>query len=121
MQQMMMTTILNVLFTIFHVSGSEIIFLASFCEIALYPRPGPISNKELLQQEAHYDLGKLTAELELKDHLLEHHDYEKVSKKIYDVLAKWYGADFEICRVLRPDPFLGNKPYLELYPSKKTF
>ena len=86
--------------------------------MALYPRPGPISNRELLKQDAIFDLKSLNSELELKDNLLEHHDYVGVHKKVYDILAKWYGADFEICRALRPDPFHNNKPYLELYPSK---
>ena len=63
----------------------------------------------------------MASELELKENLLEHHDYEAVSKKVYDVLAKWYGSDFEISRMLRPDPFRDNKPYLELYPSKLCF
>ena len=92
--------------------------LASFFETGLYPRPGPISNKELLHHEALSDLESLTSDLELKENLLEHHDYEAVNQRVYEVLARWYGSDFEICRVLRPDPFRDNKPYLELYPSK---
>lgn len=83
----------------------------------LYPRPGPINNRELLRQEAISDLANFNPELELKENLLEHHDYIGVNKKVYDVLANWYGADFEICRVLRPDPFQQDKTYLELYPS----
>ena len=91
---------------------------AQLFELGLYPRPGPINNRELIKQEVLLNLGNLTPELELKDNLLEHHDYEAVSKKIYDVLAKWYGFDFEICRMLKPDPFRENQPYLDLYPSK---
>ena len=78
-----------------------------------------ITNRDLLRQEILCDLGNITPDLELKENLLEHHDFEAVSKKIYDVLVKWYSSDFEICRVLRLDPFRNNKLYLDLYTSKK--
>ncbi len=49
-------------------------------------------------------------ELELKENLLEDHEFEAVNKKIYEILSKWYGSDFEICRALRSDPFRRDKP-----------
>lgn len=89
--------------------------------MTIYPRPGPINNRELLREDAVSDLSSIVPELELKENLLEHHDYIGVNKKVYDVLAHWYGSDFEICRVLKPDPFQENKSYLELYPSKHLY
>ena len=85
--------------------------------MGLYRRPGSINNRELLRDDAVSDLTNFTPELELKENLLEHHDYIGVNKKVFDVLANWYGSDFEICRIMKPDPFQQNKSYLELYPS----
>ena len=82
-----------------------------------YPRPNKIINKSLVKYEVVDDLDMLPGELELKDNLLEHHDYEAVSQKVFELLAEWYGCDFEIIRYLRSDPFRDNKIFLDLYPG----
>lgn len=84
-----------------------------------YSKPAKIINKILLKNDLILDLGTMSADLELKDNLLEHHDFEAIPQKIFDQLARWYGCDFEISRFLRPDPFRNNKLFLDLYPSKK--
>jgi hypothetical protein len=48
-------------------------------------------------------------ELELKENLVEHHDFETGNKKIYEPLSRWYGSDFEICRAFKLDPFNSDK------------
>ena len=63
----------------------------------------------------------LQTDLELKDNLLEHHDYEAVCGKVFEQLGKWYGYDFEVVRVLRFDQFREYKLSLDLYPGKKKF
>lgn len=55
----------------------------------------------------------------LKDNLLEHHDYEAVSKEIYKNIKKWYNVDIEIIRILKADPLNNNKLFLDLYPEKR--
>lgn len=55
----------------------------------------------------------------LKDNLLEHHDYEGVSKEIYKNLKKWYNSDIDIIRFLKNDALMENKLILELYPERK--
>ncbi len=42
--------------------------------------------------------------IELKDNLLEHYDYEAISKKVFTYLKAWYGIDHEIIRFLKYDP-----------------
>ena len=59
--------------------------------------------------------------LELKENLLEHHDYEAVSKFIFRYLKKWYGVDYEIIRFLKMDPVAPSQLYLELYPGILNF
>ena len=59
--------------------------------------------------------------LELKENLLEHHDYEAVSKFIFRYLKKWYGVDYEIIRFLKMDPVAPSQLYLELYPGILIF
>ena len=86
-------------------------------EANLYQRPGYISNRQLLVEDIGHDLGNMTPELDLKENLLEHHDFEALDRKVFDVLVKWYSIDFEICRVLRPDPFRHRKLFLDLYPG----
>lgn len=54
----------------------------------------------------------------LKENILEHHDYETVSKNIFRYLKKWYGVDYEIVRLLKKDPLDEKKVYLDLYPEK---
>jgi len=82
-----------------------------------YTRPGKIINRGLLKYDVINDLGSISADLELKENLLEHHDYEVVSKRLFNVLSKWYGCDFEITRAMRIDPFKKDKLYLDLYPG----
>jgi DUSP domain. len=84
----------------------------------VYANPGKIINKNLLKSDIIFDLNNLNSDIELKENLLEHHDYEAVCSKIFEVLSRWYGCDFEIVRLLRPDPFRNHKLYLDLYPSK---
>jgi len=55
---------------------------------------------------------------ELKDNLLEHHDFEAINSNVYEHLVNWYGCDYDIPKLLRPDPTHPNKLYLELYPKK---
>ena len=74
-------------------------------------------NRLLLKYDVVEDLGALSGDLELREHLLEHHDYEVVSRKVFSVLARWYGCDFEIARGMKEDPFKKNKFYLDLYPG----
>jgi len=56
----------------------------------------------------------------LKENLLEHHDYEAVSKNVFRYLKKWYGVDHEIVRFLKKDPLDDKKLYLDLYPEKNN-
>lgn len=72
-----------------------------------------MANEETLK-----DPKTLEFDLDLKQNLLEHHDFEAVSKQVFELLQTWYGCDYEIYRVLKPDPFHDNKLYLDLYPSK---
>jgi len=85
--------------------------------VEAYPRPGRLINRGLIKYDVIDDLDLLPGTLELKDHLLEHHDYEAVSRKVFDLLCKWYGCDFEIARCLKADPFRNNRLYLDLYPG----
>jgi len=85
--------------------------------IGTYTKPGRITNRPLLKYDVVDDLGSLTGDLELREHLLEHHDYEVVSRKVFSVLARWYGCDFEIARGMKEDPFKKNKFFLDLYPE----
>ena len=55
----------------------------------------------------------------MNDNLLEHHDYEAVSKEIYKNLKKWYNVDIDIIRFLKIDPLINNKLYLDIYPEKR--
>jgi len=55
----------------------------------------------------------------LKDNLLEHHDFEALSKEIYKNLKKWYNADIDIIRFLKVDTLINNKMILDIYPEKK--
>lgn len=77
-----------------------------------------IINKDLLCEGYFADPKALEYEIDLKANLLEHHDYEAVSRQIFEVLNSWYGCDYEIFRVLRPNPFGDGKMYLDLYPSR---
>jgi hypothetical protein len=52
---------------------------------------------------------------------LEHHDFEALDVPVYENLVNWYGCDFDIPKLLRPDPTHPERLYLELYPSKKKF
>ncbi len=52
----------------------------------------------------------------LRDNLLEHHDYEAVSKQIFRRLKNWYGCDFEIVRFIKKNEFLGELD-VDLYPG----
>ncbi len=51
----------------------------------------------------------------LKENLLEHHDYEAITKNVFKYLKKWYDVDYEIIRFLKKDPFNENKLALELH------
>lgn len=55
----------------------------------------------------------------LRDNLLEHHDYEAVSKEIYKNLKKWYNVDIDVIRFLKSDPLIPNKLFLDIYPEKR--
>ena len=55
----------------------------------------------------------------LKDNLLEHHDYEAVSKEIYKNLKAWYNVDIDIIRFLKVDPLINGKLHLDIYPEKR--
>ena len=72
----------------------------------------------LLKNEIVKDLSNITSELDLKDNLLEHHDYVALDNKIFHALKKWYGCDFEIVRSLKFDRFHPKKLVLDLYPSQ---
>lgn len=54
---------------------------------------------------------------DLKDSLLEHHDYEAVSKKLFSYLKEWYQVDVEIIRYLKAD-YSTNNLCLDIYPGK---
>jgi len=96
-------------------------FLGITQHIGTYTKPGRITNRPLLKYDVVDDLGSLTGDLELREHLLEHHDYEVVSRKVFSVLARWYGCDFEIARGMKEDPFKKNKFFLDLYPGNQIF
>mmetsp|Transcript_25316 Transcript_25316/g.22341 ORF Transcript_25316/g.22341 Transcript_25316/m.22341 type:complete len:112 (+) Transcript_25316:2050-2385(+) len=86
------------------------------CSQVWYKRPGPISNKNLIKFNSIINSNEM--DLELKENLLEHHDFVAVSNDIYEALFKWYSCDFDIPRVLRPDPAHPGKLHLDLYPGK---
>ena len=86
---------------------------------SLYPRPGIITNARLIKQTSINEALSQDVELELKENLLEHHDFEAVSKQVYETLSDWYGSDFEITRLLKSDPSRPNQLVLDLYPSRK--
>jgi len=92
---------------------------SAFLEFSMYPRPSRINNRILLKNEIVEDLSTLTSELELKDNLLEHHDYVLLSNNVFDVVKKWYGCDFEIVRAMKVDLFHPEKLQLDLYPKKR--
>lgn len=58
--------------------------------------------------------------IQLKDNLLDHYDYEAIPKKMYHYLKLWYEVDQEIVRFLKEDPaqMQGSNLYVELYPEK---
>lgn len=75
----------------------------------------------MLVQEKYIEEALSKGEIfELKENLLEHHDFEAISRHIYFAFYQWYGCDFEITRILKRDPSDPTKCYLELYPSKCT-
>ncbi|KAL4469365.1 hypothetical protein ABPG72_006001 [Tetrahymena utriculariae] len=82
-------------------------------------RPKKLKNKCLLKGEQLYNL-KNTKNIELKDNLLEHYDYEAVPKSIFCYIKMWYGVDYEIIRFLKYDASqpLDKSVYLDLYPEK---
>jgi len=82
----------------------------------LYQRPGAISNITLIKQECL--LLDVEGGYQLKENLLEHHDFEAFSEEIFKTLAGWYGCDFEIPKMLRVDPSQPNQVFLDLYPNK---
>ena len=76
-----------------------------------------IMNKQLIQD----DSGKGDNTGQLREDILEHHDFVAVSKDIFETLANNYGCDYQIIRLLKPDPTHPNKMYLDLFPSKFLF
>ena len=89
------------------------------CLAQVYPRPGMIINHDLINHE-HIQKNSLdSSSIGLKDHLLEHHDFEAVSKEVFEILAIWYGCDYEVIRFLRPDPSHPDRFFLDLFPSKR--
>ncbi|KAL4430231.1 hypothetical protein ABPG74_014790 [Tetrahymena malaccensis] len=82
-------------------------------------RPKKLKNKCLLKGEQLYNL-KNTKNIELKDNLLEHYDYEAVPKSIFCYIKMWYGVDYEIIRFLKYDASqpIDKSVYLDLYPEK---
>jgi len=74
----------------------------------------------LLKQEDCIDFWKQAMlPFELKENLLEHHDFEAVSKHVYFAFYQWYCCDFEITRMLKQDPSDPQKCFLDLYPDVK--
>jgi hypothetical protein len=94
---------------------------ANFFKSHVYKRPGSITNTDLVREENLKDSQSLEYDLDLKPNLLEHHDFEAVNKEIFEIFVTWYGCDYEIYRVLKPDPFHDNKLFLDLYPSNPNF
>lgn len=91
---------------------ANVLFKPHFCK-----RPGPIANRCLIVESIN-DPSAAEFELDLKPNLLEHHDFEALNKRVFDLLVSWYGCDYEVYRVLKPDPLQTNKLFLDLYPSK---
>lgn len=46
--------------------------------------------------------------------MLEHHDYEAVSKNMFKYFKKWYDFDYDLIRFLKKDPLDNNELYLDL-------
>ncbi|EAR83941.1 DUSP domain protein (macronuclear) [Tetrahymena thermophila SB210] len=82
-------------------------------------RPKKLKNKCLLKGEQLYNF-KNTKNIELKENLLEHYDYEAVPKSIFCYIKMWYGVDYEIIRFLKYDASqpVDKSVYLDLYPEK---
>jgi len=72
-----------------------------------------IFNKQLI----HDDSGAGENTGQLREDILEYHDFVAVSKDIFETLANNYGCDYQIIRLLKPDPTHPNKMYLDLFPS----
>ena len=72
--------------------------------------PGEVKNFELIKSISGNSV-------ELKENLLQHHDYEAVSEKIYSCFKDWYGVDHDIKRILKVDPANKKKLVLDLYPG----
>ena len=83
-----------------------------------YPRPGKIINQGLIKEDHLRQEGLDSHNIELKPDILERHDFEAVSREVFEMLAGIYGCDYKIIRLLRPDPSHANKMYLDLFPSK---
>jgi len=75
---------------------------------SVYESPGMITNKELLLD---------TKIIQLKENLIEHFDYEVVSKDVWQRLYSWFSADYCISRFLEKDNVNSKKIVLELYPE----
>ena len=76
-------------------------------------KPGPISNRALI------DLALDAEGLTLKADLIEHHDYEAVLPRVWDLLVSWYdlgGGDQEQ-PILRPIRYNSAKQryFVDLY------
>ena len=76
-----------------------------------------IINQGLIRVE-HLNQDTPEQNVELRPDILERHDFEAVSREVFETLAKIYGCDYRIIRLLRPDPSHMNKMYLDLFPSK---
>lgn len=63
----------------------------------IYNKPGKIINKDLILNCKDREEG---AFLELRQDLMEHHDYEAITQEMWKYMRSWYGYDFAICRYL---------------------
>eukprot|EP00347_Sterkiella_histriomuscorum_P022613 403337823 len=73
-----------------------------------YEKPGMIINKLLLRD------GR---SMNLKENIIEHHDFEAVSVNVWRHLYSWYSSDWCIMRYLKRDRINGQGVYLDLYPE----
>ena len=84
---------------------------------SFYSKPGPITNKDLLEEgnlakSACGDSGKL------KKNMVLHFDFVYVDKETWQHLYSWYSADYTVFKYLKKDA-TSDRVFLDLYPEER--
>jgi len=84
----------------------------------LYESPGRIENWYFYQYLLLFRvLIKPGKGNHLKPNLIEHFDYEAVTKDVWLRLNSWFSCDFAVCRLIRRDDLNRTRVFLDLYPE----